>query len=108
MQYVLYLLNVVLPIIFITSFYKLKIFSNLKAFIFKLFWIDKFEGSSKILLLFSKAFINMYLFFIPFLLLGCIFNLVFEGIVFLVVVIFLYPLMFRQVMKLQCLIHGIK
>ncbi|EES47969.1 MULTISPECIES: hypothetical protein [Clostridium] len=80
---------------------------KLKTFLHKLFWLDKFEGKSKILNFGAKFFMYCYIILIPLNLLLNIISLDLENIIFGCFLFIIYPIMYRIVMGFQRLIHGI-
>jgi len=85
-------------------------FLRLKLFLFKLFWIDKFQGKGMIrrfLLFGAWFFMIFYLFAFTMMFLSSICFLNLPQLIFTVVGIIIYPLMYRLVMGFQRFFHGI-
>lgn len=81
--------------------------SKLKMFLRKLFWVDKFEGKSKILTLGAKFFMYCYIILMPLNLILNIMSFDLGNIIFACLSFAIYPIMYRIVMGLQRLIHRI-
>lgn len=103
-----FLVSITLPIIFTYLILKSKRTIKFKLLLYKIFWIDKFQGvtfTHKFLSFGSRFFMIFYLFSVPMMLISNIFDRDWEGLIFAVIVVIIYPLMYRIIMGFQRIIH---
>lgn len=85
----------------------MNLLAKIKMFLYKVFWIDKFEGKSKLFVYVGKFFMYSYIIFISFGLIQFIFSFDLNSLMFTCISILLYPIMYRIVIGIQRFIHQI-
>ena len=104
MKPVLGLMIYAAAIVFTYLVYKNSRFARFKLFIYRLFWVYKFEGSKKFYLIYAKFAAFIYIFCIPVILLEGLTRLNPVYIIFALISLILFPLAYRLVIGLHRLI----
>jgi len=91
-------------IIFTLLIFKHSRFIKTKQFLYRIFWVDRFENKNKFFLFIAKFAAVLYTFSIPNGLLGGIITLEITRILMALLGIFLFPLIYRLVFGLHLLI----
>lgn len=80
---------------------------KLKTLLHKIFWIDKFQGKSKLFTFVGKFFMYGYIVTILLSLIAFVSSFDLSNLMFLLINILFFPIMYRIVMGIQRYIHKI-
>lgn len=80
---------------------------KLKMLLHKIFWIDKFQGKSKLFTFVGKFFMYGYIVTILLSLIAFVSSFDLSNLMFLLINILFFPIMYRIVMGIQRYIHKI-
>lgn len=101
MNLYLELLSPIVTMILLYYFFKSDRMQKFREFMDRLFWVDKFEGKSKGLLLGAKFFMIFYIFYVINFTLSSVFTLDFQMMPKIVLGVVLFPIMYRIIMSVQ-------
>lgn len=85
----------------------MNLFLRIKTSIYKVFWIDKFDGKSKMFVSVAKFFVYGYIVSVLMSLIVSIASFDLAYLMFTFIIIVLFPIMYRILMGIQRYIHKI-
>lgn len=114
MWWILILVSFILAIIFNYLFYKSKKLCSIKAFVYKMFWVEEIRNPKnkhkfgfKFFNFAVRFFMYPYVFFTSFYFISGVLTLDIQAIIFSIIMLIIWPLGYRLVMGLQRKMHGI-
>lgn len=100
-------LSLIISIAVTICVFKLNIFKKLKAFLYKLFWMDRFSGKRKLLIFYGKFTMYFYVFIIIFASIDILYNFYLLYIISIVLAIVIFPIMYWALMSFQKFMDGL-